>query len=121
MEDYYKKYLKYKSKYINLKSNMTGGGDVKNVTLMLFKAEWCGYCKQFLPIWNTIQKEAEYKNLVTFKTYDSENDKQLVNDNNVEGFPTLLIKTENNTREYKGQKDMEGMIELLEAIKEQIN
>ena len=72
-------------------------------------------------IWNTIQKEAEYKNLVTFKTYDSENDKQLVNDNNVEGFPTLLIKTENNTREYKGQKDMEGMIELLEAIKEQIN
>ena len=115
-DDYYTKYLKYKSKYINLKNNlMTGGGEQKDV--MLFKAEWCGHCKQFLPVWNTIKEMPEFKNKFNFKTIDYDNDKEEISKWDVKEFPTLLIKnTDNDVSEYNGPREMEHMIEFFNSL-----
>ena len=115
MEDYYKKYLKYKNKYIKLKSlQMNGGG---KIDLMLFKADWCGHCKNFIPVWNSLQQMNEFKNKYNFITYDSDNNKEELEVYKVNEFPTLMIKKdENNLDEYKGPKEMEHMIEFLNLL-----
>ena len=121
MEDYYSKYLKYKYKYIKLKNGMIGGGENKEVSLILIKAEWCGHCKKFLPVWNTIQKDDKYKNLVNYVTLDEKNDTEEIKKYKIEGYPTILVNSNDKIHEYKGNKDIEGIIELLESIREQIN
>ena len=114
------KYLKYKSKYIKLKNGMIGG-KTKQVSMILVKANWCGYCKKFLPVWNTIQNYEKYKNLVNYVTLDADDNPEEIKKYKVEGYPTILINSDGKIHEYKGNKEIEGMIELLESIKEQIN
>lgn len=127
MDDYNNKYLKYKNKYLKIKkiiSNlkdhktniMLGGGDNNMVDLILFKAEWCGHCKRFLPIWNTIQAEQKYKNKVNFITFDSEKDVDKIKDWNVEGFPTLMIVKNGVAKEYQGPREMQDMLDLLDTF-----
>ncbi len=115
MEDYYTKYLKYKLKYINLKNmNMTGGSD--KIDLLLFKAEWCGYCKSFLPVWNSLQQMPQFNNKFNFITYEETVDKSKMKDFNIDGYPTLKYKKDNKYLDYKGPREMEHMIEFLEGI-----
>ena len=58
--DYTTKYLKYKKKYLNLKKNINiSGGGLKEV--ILFKASWCGHCKNFIPIWDSMKKKYKGK------------------------------------------------------------
>ena len=59
---YYKKYLMYKTKYLNLKYNQNGGGNKINV--ILFKADWCGHCIKFKPNWKKISET--YSNKYNF-------------------------------------------------------
>lgn len=118
----YDKYLKYKNKYLNLKKQlgMRGGGD--KTELVLVKAEWCGHCKNFLPVWNTLQNMDEFKTRYKFSTYDEKEDKDEIKNLEesgniqVKGYPTLLINANNNVREYNGPKEMEHMLDLLNSL-----
>lgn len=115
-ENYEQKYLKYKFKYLNLKKqrmNQSGGGDDK-IELILVKTNWCGYCKRFLPVWNTLKQQ--YENKFNFITYDGDNDKSKIKHLKVEGYPTILIKKNNTIRNYDGPREMEHMIDLLDNL-----
>lgn len=120
----YLKYLKYKNKYLNLKKvtdNVSsrivdfqyGGGDDK-VELMLFKAEWCGFCKSFQPVWNTLKQN--YGNKYTFTTYDSEADKDIFKKWEIKGYPTLIINNKGKILDYNGPREMEDMELLMNAL-----
>ena len=81
MVNYYSKYLKYKNKYLQLKNdlekeklNEQKGGATEKTDVMLFKAEWCGHCKQFSPVWK--EMEQKYSKKYNFISYDSDKDKQ---------------------------------------------
>lgn len=114
-DSYEKKYLKYKYKYLSLKNMMKqqGGGKDK-VELILIKADWCGFCKRFTPVWNTLQEQ--YKNKFKFTTYDGDKDRTLVEKFNVKGFPTILYKKNNKFEPYEGPREMEYMIEFLDSL-----
>lgn len=115
MEDYYKKYLKYKSKYIQLKNLEMNGGS--KMDIMLFKAEWCGHCKNFTPVWNSLQQMDEFKNKFNFITFDSKENKTEFEEYKVNEYPTLMVKKdENNLDEYNGPREMEHMIEFLNQL-----
>ena len=120
----YLKYLKYKNKYLKLKTitdnikshqidfQIGGGDDI--VELMLFKAEWCGHCKSFLPVWNTL--EHKYKNKYTFTLYDSEKDTEVFKKWDINSYPTLIINNKGKILDYTGPRDMETMEELMKAL-----
>mgnify|MGYP006097798719 CR=1 FL=1 len=112
--DYFQKYQKYKSKYLNLLSsnNQVGGKAPKD--LYLFKAEWCGHCKSFKNDWDTLQNDSELKGKINFITMDSDKNATNIKEWNIEGYPTIILKSGNKATEYNGPRN-------INAIKEFIN
>ena len=115
--DYNAKYLKYKKKYLELKKQLTleqSGGAAEKTDVMLFKANWCGHCKNFLPTWEEIQ--TKYKNKYNFITYDSDSNKQEIKQWQVQGYPTIIVKKGNLASEFKGNRVESDIIEFIENL-----
>ncbi len=116
--DYNSKYLKYKEKYLALKNqynqlkNMKGGGNKINV--ILFKADWCGHCKNFKPTWEKVSKM--YENKYNFIVYDADTQKKYFEEYKVDAFPTVLIKTDTNTISYDGDRSFDDFSNFLQSI-----
>lgn len=117
MEDYSQKYLKYKAKYIHLKNksknSMSGGGNDK-IQIMLFKADWCGHCKNFKNTWEAVSKH--YKNKYNFITYDADTQLSELKKYNVDAFPTVLIQKGKELIPYNGDRSFEDFNGFIESL-----
>jgi thiol-disulfide isomerase/thioredoxin len=111
------KYLKYKIKYNVLKNkklNLIGGSNKEEnkKTVYLFKAEWCGHCRDFKKTWESLQ--SKYKK-INFITYDYDKNKKQVEDAKIESFPTIILKTKDNKAiQYVGPRDMDSLGQFIE-------
>tara|TARA_B100001093_G_C26719230_1_gene967064 strand:- start:383 stop:742 length:360 start_codon:yes stop_codon:yes gene_type:complete len=116
---YHSKYLKYKKKYLDLKNKMdqSGGANIENksnkATMYLFKADWCPHCKKFLPLWKELSKK--YNN-IDYKTMDSEKNKKQIQQWEISGYPTIILKVDNKAIEYNGPRTLENISEFIENI-----
>lgn len=114
---YREKYLKYKAKYLKLKShdnsilNMVGGS-TNSKTLYLFKAEWCPHCVAFKDTWNKLSND--YKNKLHFIAYDSEKNADEIRKYKIDGFPTLILMVNNKAIEYVGPRDEKSLKEFID-------
>lgn len=122
--NYHEKYLKYKAKYLKLKSQekqlnniiiQNGGSNNKEQgsTLYLFKAEWCPHCVRFKNAWNDLKKN--FGDKVNFVTFDSDKDSDKIKKYNIEGFPTLILETNNKAIEYVGPTNFESVKEFIDT------
>jgi thiol-disulfide isomerase/thioredoxin len=120
-QDYNAKYLKYKEKYLALqkeynelmlKKNMKGGSD--KISVILFKADWCGHCKNFKPTWEKISNM--YKQKYNFIVYDADSQTEKFKEYKVDAFPTVLIKTGDNIKPYDGDRSFEDFSNFLQSI-----
>jgi thioredoxin 1 len=120
-EKLYLKYLKYKTKYFNLKKQsklmVQNGGDANKVNdktqIYLFKAEWCGHCRGFKPTWEKIKEDL--KNKYEFITVDADKDKNLIEKWKIQGFPTIIKKVGDNAQEYIGDRDEQSVKTFIES------
>ena len=137
--DYNTKYLKYKEKYLALqkeyneliaKKNMKGGNgnqisgiimtaekklsDNTKITVILFKADWCGHCKQFKPTWEKIADM--YKQKYNFVTYDADNQTDKFKEYKVDAFPTILVKNGSNIIPYDGDRSINDLNNFLQSL-----
>lgn len=98
--------------------NMTGGGskndDKTPKRLILFKAEWCGHCQSFKTTWEQVQKKLK-KNNLEFITYDSDNNAEMMKKYNVKGFPTIMLETNTNVKEFTGMRNLEAIKYFLDS------
>jgi thiol-disulfide isomerase/thioredoxin len=116
--DYKLKYIKYKNKYLFLKKKyLQTGGTTKKPELHLYKAQWCGHCKHFKPIWEQLEN-SNLKNKINFITFDSDADKNEIKENNITGFPTIMLKFKNKSIEYQGYRTAN---EIEKFINQHIN
>ena len=116
---FYQKYCKYKKKYIDLKQkliNQSGGYEESaKPKLILFKAEWCGHCRNFKDSWNTLQKNL---NTIDFVTYDADSDESVMEEYKVQGFPTLIFQKDDKLVEFNGDRNIDNIISF---VKENLN
>jgi thiol-disulfide isomerase/thioredoxin len=99
--------------------------------VILSKVEWCGHCKDFLPVFNEsknlIKNNKILKNVsVDFEVYDMEQDKGIFETkygelvDKVEGYPTVFLAEIKNdklskTVEIGHAKESEDFIKLLDT------
>lgn len=122
MKTYQEKYLKYKQKYLLLKNKLnntpsqTGGGNKGNLgqydkTLTLIKADWCGHCKAFKPIWEELPSKIKY---INFKTLDNDINKKEIEKYKISGFPSLILEIKDKKIKYEGHRDVESIKKFVE-------
>ncbi len=59
--------------------------------LALFYVDWCGYCLRFMPKFKTVESLYKSKYSIVMLNAEDENNKKLVEDVSLTGFPTLYI------------------------------
>ena len=118
-ENYKNKYIKYKNKYLILKSSadhhsikQSGGGN--KIDIMLFKAEWCGHCKLFKDTWEKLKEN--YNNKFNFITYDSVKDAMKIKTMGVKGYPTIMFRDNVLVKSYDGPRDYETLDSILSNL-----
>jgi len=101
----------------------------KQLKVILSKVEWCGHCKDFLPVFNESKKLIKnnkiLKNMdIDFEVYDMEADKGIFETkygelvDKVEGYPTVFLAQIKNdklskTVEIGHKKDPQDFIKLI--------
>lgn len=119
--NYTDKYLKYKAKYLKLKSiidknnkksiSMSGGALKEAKTIYLFKADWCPHCVSFKPTWENLNKELNKE--LKFITYDSNKDANKISEFNIKGYPTIVLTRGDEAIEYVGPRNESNIKEFI--------
>jgi thiol-disulfide isomerase/thioredoxin len=85
----------------------------KKNELVFYHAGWCGYCKEFMPVFDATSPElkAQFPELIITK-YQEENDRDAIQSANppVEGFPTIRL----NGAEFEGPRTSEGLLMFVQ-------
>ncbi|EZA46629.1 Thioredoxin domain-containing protein, partial [Ooceraea biroi] len=88
----------------------------KGLSFVKFFAPWCGHCKRLAPTWDELNKKFIANSNVNILKVDCtlEASKQLCNEQEVEGFPTLyLYRDGHKVTEYNGSRDLEDLYEYV--------
>ena len=84
-----------------------------NIKVLKFSAVWCGPCKQFAPVFESIAKEYEGK--ADFETIDVDENGVMAQTYAVEAVPTVVI-TDASGRELQRFVGVPDVAELRSAI-----
>ena len=68
------------------------------VEVMVFLADWCGYCQKFKPVLEQLVDETKDHYLITWTIYTEGTTRgdNAIRANDVSGFPTIMLKKENS-------------------------
>lgn len=91
-------------------------GIKSGITFVKFYAPWCGHCKRLSPTWDSLQEKFSTKSGVNIVKVDCTLDvnKQLCNDEEVEGFPTIfLYKSGEKISEYSGSRSLDDLYDFV--------
>lgn len=101
-----------------------GESDTSNgnaAELLFFFADWCPHCKTAKPIWNDLKTEYENKTINGYKivftevdcSQESEEVEKLMNQYNVEGYPTIKLLKNGQVIEYDAKPSKDTLIQFL--------
>lgn len=95
----------------NFKSTIESG-----ISFVKFYAPWCGHCKRLAPVWDSLREKLVSRPEVKVLKVDCtlEVNKQLCNDEEIEGFPSLnLYQNGEKIASYSGSRSLEDLQDFL--------
>jgi thiol-disulfide isomerase/thioredoxin len=123
---YYFYYIKpsFNTKYQPNSEPPSTGGSSNKAELLFFYANWCPHCKAAKPIWNDLKVEHENKTIngyqVTFTEVDCSEEttevEQLMNQYNIEGYPTIKLLKDGQIVEYDAKPSKETLTTFLNNV-----
>lgn len=98
--------------------DLSKGDDNNTAELIMFYTTWCPYCKKAKPVWEQITQEfnEQYVNNVKVicKDIDRDEYKEMAEEYNVKGVPTIiLIKPNGEQVLYDAKPSYEHLVEFL--------
>lgn len=87
------------------------------VKVILYHAKWCGHCKDFMSDWNKL-KEAFVPIGIQYEEYEADENRDIVDKANIQGFPTIVIVTNGVQEEYHKGRDFDSILKFVESKKE---
>lgn len=104
-------------------ANSAAGGN-KRAELLFFYATWCPHCKSAKPIWDQLRSEYQNKTINGYKVIFTEVDcteetaetERLMNQYNVEGYPTIKLLKDNQVIEYDAKPNKETLEKFLHTV-----
>lgn len=75
--------------------------------LILFYAPWCGHCQRLKPVWKKF--EMMINNRLKTLSINGDENRQLLEEYNVDKFPTIILENRNGRKEYDGDLTLEGL------------
>jgi thiol-disulfide isomerase/thioredoxin len=84
-------------------------------SLILFHAEWCGHCRNFMPTWNALSDIIPNDQVNMVKISCVEKEKQCNSIKEIKGFPTIMYIDINLNKKiiYSGQRTPESIINFI--------
>jgi len=101
----------------NMVERMENSGDKKDVTL--YFATGCSHCDNFKRTWSEFEKYCSKHNKnITYKAVNcaEEDGYEKCKNANIEGVPTVLVKSSGKVKEYPGQQDVNKLITFVETL-----
>lgn len=115
--------------YTDIRKNMPkvseSFSEEKKLKICLFKAEWCGHCRELLKAgtfnnaYESIKDKPEYKDVV-FVTYDFDQNKALAEKYNINSFPSIIAidKDGNLVKNFEGNRNsQDDLIKFVDESK----
>jgi len=99
-------------------------GNGNTAELLFFYANWCPHCKTAKPIWDNLKTEYENKTIngyhVIFTEIDCSEEtdevEKLMNQYNVEGYPTIKLLKDGQVIEYDAKPSKETLTQFLNTV-----
>ena len=112
------------TKYKPNSEQVPTGGSSHKAELLFFYADWCPHCKAAKPIWNDLKAEYENKTINGYQVIFTEVDcseetaevEKLMNQYNVEGYPTIKLLKDGQVIEYDAKPSKETLTKFLNTV-----
>lgn len=98
------------------------GFEGEDMTILIFKAEWCGHCQQAAPEFakllaaSPIALSDNKKAVVRMLDADQDKDAMAPYKDRVKGFPTILIQKGSELVEYPGERKSDDVIAFAKGL-----
>tara|TARA_Y200000002_G_scaffold381876_2_gene397127 strand:+ start:541 stop:948 length:408 start_codon:yes stop_codon:yes gene_type:complete len=104
----------FRNKYYN--SLILFNNQNKTPMFVNFNTTWCYWSKKLNPIWKKLEIDMSNKdiNIIDIKC-DKENNNELCNRYQINGYPTLKLIIGNNIIDYDGNRSLEDMKNFIES------
>ena len=79
--------------------------------IILYHANWCPHCKNFLPIWNEFKNKVNNNKKCDIVDYDCAETECNVTD--VPGYPTIIKQIGDERIEYEGPRTVDGLMNFF--------
>lgn len=92
------------------------------VKVTLYYAQWCGHCKRFLPEWNKLKALLASQNNkindydVVLADYEESANPDIMNKENIQGYPTIKIEFNNKKTDYEGERTTDKLVEHIKNL-----
>ena len=84
--------------------------------LLFFYADWCGYCDQFKPEWAKVEQILGNNPNIQLVKINGDERKDLMEQFQVQGFPTVVLVTGQGPIPYDGPRTSEGIMDFLNNL-----
>ena len=91
----------------------------KPIKIILFHADWCGHCIDFMPEWKTMKSNTKAHKYIDFIQYEYATIKNLdnsiktINGKQIDGFPTLKIIINDVEFNYSGNRNRDDIYKFV--------
>jgi protein disulfide-isomerase A6 len=89
----------------------------KNIFVKFF-APWCGHCKAMAPAWEKLAADYEGSDITLIAEVDCEEEEELCETFEIQGFPTIHYGDVNEIQDYTGGRDSDSLAKFAKETLE---